>query len=188
VLTSVGLWTFLIKPVTLVVLAVVLALAWPVSASVARRAGCPRTAALLFVLAVGGVLALTLTPNEPPPDVFVAQPPHFLTQIGNGHLDWASLIAAPDDDEQWANILLYLPIGLFGRRVWGSAARSALFGTALTVFVETCQYGIVGRSGSLTDIRNNTAGAIVGALVAATIRRLNPRAVAARQSGPNPAR
>jgi VanZ family protein len=46
---------------------------------------------------------------------------------------------------------------------------------ALTVFVETCQYGIVGRDGSITDIRNNAAGAILGALLAATAVRFRRR-------------
>jgi VanZ family protein len=60
-----------------------------------------------------------------------------------------------------------VPIGLVGRFVWGSAARAALAGAALTIFIETCQYGIVGRAGSFTDMRNNTAGAVLGALIAA---------------------
>jgi glycopeptide antibiotics resistance protein len=179
VLTSVGLLTFLAKPPTIAALTLAVVLAWPVSTSVVRRAHCPRPVALLFVLAVAGVLALTLTPNEPPPGVPLDQPPHFLTQLGSGRLLWASFAAAPDDAEQWANVLLYLPVGLFGYGVWRSAVRSAFFGTALTVFVETCQYGIVGRSGSLTDIRNNTAGAIVGALFAAVLRRLSPPAATA---------
>jgi glycopeptide antibiotics resistance protein len=176
VLTWAELWFFLIRPATLAACAVALALAWRVSASVARRSRCPRPVALLFVLAVGGVLALTLTPHEPPPGVALAQPPHYLTLIGDGHLDWTTLTAAPDDAEQWANIALYLPIGLLGAGVWGSPARSALFGAALTITVETCQYGIAGRSGSLTDIRNNTVGAILGALLAAaTTHRRRPK-------------
>lgn len=170
-LTWAGLWFFLIKPATLVALVATVLVAWPISESVARRARCPRQVAVLFVLAVGWVLALTLTPNEPPPGVAIVQPPHYLTQIGNGHLDWITLTAAPDDFEQWANIALYLPIGFLGYGVWRSAVRAALFGAALTVVVETCQYGIVGRSGSLTDIRNNTAGAVLGALLAAGFSR-----------------
>jgi glycopeptide antibiotics resistance protein len=74
-----------------------------------------------------------------------------------------------------ANIALYIPIGFLGRLVWRSAARAAGFGTALTVFIETCQYGIVGRDGSITDIRNNAAGAILGALLAVTAVRFRRR-------------
>jgi VanZ family protein len=138
-----------------------------VSTAVARRAGCPRPTAVLFVLAVGGVLALTLTPTR----ASAVEPPHFLTQLADPHFLWATSTTAPDDAEQLANIALYLPLGFLGFSVLHSGLRSAVFGAALTVLVETCQYGIVGRSGSLTDIRNNTAGALLGALVAAVVSR-----------------
>jgi VanZ family protein len=79
---------------------------------------------------------------------------------------------AATDPEQIANIALYVPVGLFGRFVWRSAIGAAAFGTALTVVIETCQYGIVGRDGSLTDIRNNAAGAILGALLGGVAARV----------------
>ena len=122
------------------------------------------------------MLALTLTPNEPVDGIYPVMPPHFLTQLTDPALVWSTLTAAPSDAEQWANVALYVPIGLIGRFVWRTAARAALAGTALTIFVETCQYGIVGRAGSLTDMRNNTAGTILGALVAAGAAYLLTRA------------
>jgi glycopeptide antibiotics resistance protein len=51
----------------------------------------------------------------------------------------------------------------------------------LTLAIETCQYGIIGRAGSITDIRNNTMGAILGAVFAAAA---TARYTAARASRP----
>jgi glycopeptide antibiotics resistance protein len=176
-LTAAGLWSFVIQPTALAALVLTFAVAWPIGRRIADHYRCPRAIAVLFVLAVGLVVALTMTPNEPAPRVIEpAAPPHFLTQLHDGHFPWSALIAPPDDSEQVANIVLYIPVGFLGRLVWRSAVRAAGFGMALTVFIETCQYGIVGRVGSITDIRNNTAGAILGAaLAAATIEVLRRR-------------
>jgi len=150
--------------------------AWPVGRLIADRFGRPRVATALFVAAVGVVMALTLTPNYPGPVDFTPPPPHFLHYIGDMGRVWAALTAPPTDPEQIANIALYVPVGLFGRFVWRSAIGAVAFGTALTVVIETCQYGIVGRDGSLTDIRNNAAGAILGALIGAVVTRRQARA------------
>ena len=175
VLTAGGLWAFATEPATLAVVAGVLAVLWPLGRRIADRQRCSRTIALLFVVAVGAIVALTMTPNEPATGL--PQPPHFVQQFSDPSLIWAMATALPDDSEQWANIALYLPVGVLGRFVWRSATRAIGFGMALTVFVETCQYAIVGRAGSITDIRNNTAGAAVGALLAAaafrSLRRVN---------------
>jgi glycopeptide antibiotics resistance protein len=126
---------------------------------------------VLLVLVVGVVAALTLTPNPPAPGVVETLPAHFLTKLDEPREVWAKLTAAPSDGEQFANIALYVPVGLLGMLVWRSIIRGALFGAILTLIIETCQSGIVGRAGSITDIRNNTAGALLGALVAAVLSR-----------------
>jgi glycopeptide antibiotics resistance protein len=167
VLTAEALWEFVQGPAALAVLAATALLAWPAGVRIARRRRCPRAVAALFVAAVGVILALTLTPDRPAPGAVDVLPPHYLTRIGDPRLVWSALTAAPADTEQLANIALYVPVGLLGRLVWHGAARATLAGVALTVAVETCQYGIIGRAGSLTDIRNNTAGALLGAVVAA---------------------
>jgi glycopeptide antibiotics resistance protein len=172
VLTRIGLWTFVAEPATLAVLAATLLVAWPIGRRFADRYRCPRAVAVAFVITVGVVLALTLTPSKPANGVYEVLPPHYLSLLKNNPAAlWAQFTSLPwNDDEQIANIALYLPVGLLGGFAWRSTVRASLFGMALTVAVETCQYGIIGRAGSLTDIRNNTAGAILGALAAAAAR------------------
>ncbi len=174
-MTAEGLWTFVSGPAALAVLLATAVLAWPAGVRIARRRGCSRLAAVLFVVAVGVIVGLTLTPSRPASGVVEALPPHYLTQIDDLRLVWATLTAAPSDAEQLANIALYLPVGLLGGFVWRGPARATLFGVALTVAIETCQYGIIGRAGSLTDIRNNALGALLGALVAFAARAVAGR-------------
>ncbi|WP_285690729.1 VanZ family protein [Actinoplanes sp. NBRC 103695] len=167
-----GLWTFVMQPIPLLVLAATALTCWPLGVLVARRFRCPRAAAALLVAATGVVVALTLTPNPPEP----ASYPHFLTLLHHapGRLR-AQVFGPPTDLEQLANIALYVPIGAFGRLVWPSILRATLIGLTLTAGIELCQYDIIGRAGSLTDIRNNTLGALIGAaLTAAAIRAGRP--------------
>jgi len=171
VLTAAGLWAFATEPAALAVIVLVSAVAWPLGRRIADRRRCSRAVAILFIVAVGAIVALTMTPNEPPTGVQLPRPPHFVQQLGDPSLVWATATALPNDSEQWANIALYLPVGFLGWFVWRSVTRASGFGLALTMFVETCQYGIVGRAGSITDIRNNTAGAVVGAVLAAAALR-----------------
>ena len=165
-LTADGLWIFITEPAALVVLAATLSTAWPLGRHLARRYQCRTATAVLFVVAVGLILAFTLTPDETAAGN--PRPPQFVQQLGHPRLIWAYLVAPPDDPEELANIAIYLPAGFLGRFVWGSVRRATGTGLILTVFVETCQYGLVGRAGSITDIRNNALGALLGALLAAT--------------------
>ena len=175
VLTTLGLATFVSKPATLAVLGATLLLAWPIGRRLAERSRCPRAVAIAFIITVGVILALTLTPNLPMNGADPL-PPHYLSLLKHDPAAlWAEFTSSPLDAEQIANIALYLPVGLLGVLTWRSAVRATVFGAALTIAVETCQYGIIGRAGSLTDIRNNTAGAILGALFAAAARRYGKR-------------
>ena len=172
-LTAEGIWNFVTGPAALAVIAATLAVAWPLGRRLADHYQCPRVAAVLFVIAVGFILALTLTPNASAG----VQPPHFVHQLDHPRLVWAMLTAPPGDSEELANIAIYLPAGFFGRYVWGSVGRATGAGLVLTSFVETCQYGVVGRAGTITDIRNNALGAFIGAVFAATVvhsRRRSP--------------
>jgi hypothetical protein len=175
VLTAEGLWDFITGPAAFAVIVATLAVAWPLGRRLADRYQCPRIAAVLFVVAVGFILALTLTPNASATDIPL--PPHFVHQLGHPRLVWAKLVAPPHDCEEMANIAIYLPAGFFGRYVWGSVGRATGAGLLLTVFVETCQYGVIGRAGSITDIRNNALGAFAGAVLAAAVVHARRRSV-----------
>ena len=170
-LIAVGLWNFISAPVPLVILTATVLLAVPVGRKLATWQHCSPVAAVLLILMVGIVAALTLTPNPPEPGVTEILPPHYLTLLIHPRVVWAQLIAPPADGEQQANIALFVPIGVLAALVFGTIPRATLFGAALTVFVETCQYGIAGRAGSFTDIRNNTLGALLGAIAALMIVR-----------------
>jgi VanZ like family len=167
-----AVWTFLTQPSVLVAHLLAVAVAWPAGRRLAGRRGCSHLVAALFVLSAGLILALTLVPNEP--GRFEYLPPHYLTLLSHPDQVVAALLAEPDDLEEYANILLYVPLGFFGLFVWRSVPAATLCGVLLTVLVETCQYDIVGRAGSLTDIRNNSLGGLLGA-VAAALRVAGPR-------------
>jgi glycopeptide antibiotics resistance protein len=183
-LTTLGLWEFVTGPATLAVLGATLALAWPVGRRLADRVHCPRAAAVALALTVGVICALTLTPNQPVDGIYPQLPPHYLHLLPHPRAVLAALSARPAGAEQLANIALYVPLGLFARFVWRSAVQASALGLALTVMIETCQYGIIGRAGSLTDIRNNTAGAILGALIATAARRATRRRQTTVSAGP----
>jgi VanZ family protein len=178
------LWTFVVQPYAAVALLAAVGVAWPLGRWSAPRRGCSPAAGALFVLCAGLILALTLTPNEP--GRYTLLPPHYLTQLNHPGKVWAALTAAPDDVEEYANIVLYVPLGYLGRYFWRSAVAATLFGVAMTVVVETCQYDIVGRAGSLTDIRNNSLGTLLGAVAAAAAIWVVRRRRMATE-GPSPA-
>lgn len=167
-----GLWTFVMQPIPLLVLAATALTCWPLGVLLARWCRCPRPAAALFLAATGVVVALTLTPNPPEPAPY----PHFLTLLHHapGRLR-AQVFGPPTDLEQLANIALYVPIGAFGRLIWPHIVRATLVGLALTASIELCQYDIIGRAGSLTDIRNNALGALAGAALTAAAIHLGRR-------------
>jgi hypothetical protein len=77
--TAEGLWQFVIGPPALAVLTVTVLAAWPIGRRLADRFHSHRAVAVLFVVAVGIVAALTLTPNFPEAGVPEPLPPHYLT-------------------------------------------------------------------------------------------------------------
>ncbi|MFI7603260.1 VanZ family protein [Actinoplanes sp. NPDC049681] len=179
-MTAHSLATFVGNPVPQIVFAVFLVLAWPLSRLAGRDTG-RRAVAALFLVSAGMIIALTATPSYTDPASYSAIPPHFLTELDQPRVIWAKLTAAPSDAEQIANIALYVPLGIFGRLLWRSTARATVCGFVMVLVIETVQYVIPGRAGSITDIRNNTLGAFLGAaavslvLLAQTERRPSVR-------------
>ncbi|MEV4703904.1 VanZ family protein [Actinoplanes sp. NPDC049316] len=170
-MTTQSLLTFISNPVPQIVFAVFLACAWPLS-RFAGRDTRRRLIAALFVASVGVIVALTATPSYADPASFAAIPPHFLTQLDQPRLILGKLVAAPSDAEQVANVALYVPLGIFGRLLLRSSARATIVGFLLVLTIETIQYVIPGRAGSITDIRNNVLGTFLGAIVTAAIVQL----------------
>ena len=171
-MTTQSFISFISNPVPQVVFAIFVALAWPLSRVFSGTATRRRIVAALFIVSVGVIVALTATPSYGDPVWFAAIPPHFLTQLDQPRLILAKLVAAPSDAEQVANIALYVPLGIFGRLLFRSSARATLFGFLLVFTIETVQYVIPGRAGSITDIRNNVLGTFLGAIAVAAVARL----------------
>jgi hypothetical protein len=65
------------------------------------------------------------------------------------------------------NILMLLPLGVFLGLAGIGPARAGLVGFALSFLVEALQYTVVtGRDASLSDVVTNTAGTVLGAMLA----------------------
>lgn len=90
-----------------------------------------------------------------------------------------------------ANILMFVPIGLFllllfGRRFWWLAI---LVGFTLTVGIETTQLYIPGRVSDIRDIISNTTGAVAGVMAGLVLTAGKARRIKrTRISGIQPAR
>ena len=80
------------------------------------------------------------------------------------------------------NILLFLPFGILGflsmnQRKWNRVFIATLFGSLLSIFVETLQLFTIDRTTSTTDLVSNTAGAFLGALTAVFTLNLISKAI-----------
>lgn len=85
--------------------------------------------------------------------------------------------------EAWANLVMFVPFGVFGwltlpamfgrlrlpRGRWSRVSLVTMAGLLLTLAIETAQKFIPGRYSTLQDVLLNTAGALVGATVAALV-------------------
>ncbi|BCJ54240.1 hypothetical protein Asp14428_57150 [Actinoplanes sp. NBRC 14428] len=167
---GIGLLTFIRHPVPQLIFAAFVVLSWPLS-GLAGRDTHRRLAAAALVVSAGAIIALTATPSFADPATFAANPPHFLTLLDRPGLLARQLVAPPSDLEQVANIALYVPLGISGAMLWRRWLPATAFGFLLVLAIETVQYVIPGRAGSITDIRNNTLGALLGAVLTAVLRR-----------------
>jgi glycopeptide antibiotics resistance protein len=129
----------------------------------ARVLNAPRPVALLILLGLGGIAALTLTPGEDAfarpffQDCFVRLAP----PIGVGRV--------LNLGERGLNVLLFLPLGLGLGLLPGSRTKLALVAGALVLpfVIEGIQYlaPALDRSCSTVDVVDNLTGLLVGLVV-----------------------
>ena len=87
---------------------------------------------------------------------------HYLLSTWQAHYGRADLLS---------NILLYLPLGLFGARAIRRAVPVATFGLLLSFAIEFTQFYVPGRAPEMMDVYANFAGASLGALAGALFPR-----------------
>jgi VanZ family protein len=131
---------------------------------VARLFGWPPAWTLLAMLALGPVLTFTV-PLEgliPPAGAAgrVAAYAHaFLRPYAFRH----ELHAAGSTDERLANVLLFVPLALFGTLATRRGVRTAIAASALSAGIEAWQAASDVRVATVADWLHNTAGAVAGA-------------------------
>lgn len=129
----------------------------------------PRRFTRVWAIALGipflaGLAALTLTPSR----IEQAMPNLLDLVLGAAHrLGWASLDFTRL--EILANVLVFVPIGILAfillpRRIW---LLSLLIGPVLSLAIETAQrVALPHRAATITDVLANSAGAILGVVLA----------------------
>ena len=87
-----------------------------------------------------------------------------------------------DRGDVLSNILLYIPLGLFGARSLGNLSACwrvlamAILGGALSTGIELAQFFDLSRAAELSDVTANLAGAVIGAVVECAVR-VRPRRI-----------
>lgn len=135
---------------------------------------------LAAVVAVtGGILLLTLRPDEPLTTVNLEPLAHHgraLQALVEGTADRGLVIRYLVVDVL-GNLVLFLPLGLTVAGVvgrWapvGRLAAAGLTGLGLSVAIELVQLGIPGRASDVDDVIFNTVGTLVGAATYAVAAR-----------------
>ncbi len=140
---------------------------------------------LLTFAYLGFVGLVTLTPASEQPD-YSALAERVLARLER-YPDLAPVTArlSVERVEFLANIGLFVPVGvfmllLFGSRLWWAALAG---GVALTAAIETAQRSIPGRVSDPRDVVANSAGTVIGVLLAlvltlpGTLRRRSRRSL-----------
>ena len=151
-------------------------------------------ALILFVIAIFGILSLTLWPPfiwEDSPGmwghlrIFIERPTwksnlslvpfsvfkNYLENLFKGPLFFFITLI-----NFFGNLAIFIPIGLFPALLFRKATwkRSAIIGFLMSLFIEFVQYFIM-RNTAVDDIILNTAGAICGYFLYLIIRKIFPQ-------------
>ena len=76
-----------------------------------------------------------------------------------------------------ANIALFVPLGMLAGGIRSNnkvIIPAAIVGLALSIVIETCQYIFAIGTCEIDDLIDNTAGAVIGALILLLLKRLKP--------------
>ena len=135
--------------------------------------------------------------------VSTAAPFHFDTNLQSvsAHLSRIRLnpLISPDTGRRISipdfvqNLLLFVPFGAAAMSAFGvdrplrDILFAAMLGCSLSVAAESIQLLTTNRISSFADVLANTAGTLIGALIAVTLRRQWHEFVALGKSGPAPA-
>jgi glycopeptide antibiotics resistance protein len=118
----------------------------------------PSLVRCFFVLSIVMVLAATLLPSEPGDEVHWNQV--FCVLCGQGSLA-----------DGFANILLFLPLGIALGWQGYAPLGALLFAATLSLSVELAQFAVPGRDPNLGDFSFNTLGAALGGGLLRSARR-----------------
>ena len=99
----------------------------------------------------------------------------FVLSSGSPTLSWAPLDSRRALVDAFLNVVFYIPLGAAAlasirRRAAGAFFGAVAFGTFVSFSVEWAQLSIPTRSGNLTDLFCNSAGTMLGAVVAVAVR------------------
>jgi glycopeptide antibiotics resistance protein len=136
----------------------------------ANRANASAALDILVAASLLSVLVLTLPPTTSPQPAVDLVP---FQQLWRNPSRWETIIT-----QMAANVMLFIPLGLFVPARWralDSLARVTVAAAGFSFLIEAWQFALVaGRQSSLTDLVLNTAGATLGyallVLVRAAIR------------------
>jgi glycopeptide antibiotics resistance protein len=140
--------------------------AFAVFLPLSRRMGWSPAWTLLALLSLAPVLAFTVPPGAATLPVGAGgRAQLYLDSFLDPFTVRSELGAAGSDDERLANLLLFIPFGLFGaltvrRPVWVAAC-----GIALSFLIEGSQAVSGSRVASAGDWLHNSAGALTGAVI-----------------------
>jgi VanZ family protein len=127
-----------------------------------------RRPALFLLLYVAVILYLSLYPWR------------FIPNGGPKALYWGPLVSRRMILDAVLNVVFYVPLGAaafasFRGRGAGAFLGALALGSLVSLFVETAQLFIPTRSGNLTDLLSNSAGTLLGVVIATTSRRVAAR-------------
>jgi glycopeptide antibiotics resistance protein len=136
----------------------------------ARRYGRSPLWTLLALLAIAPILAFTVPPRASTvPAGAVARLIGFVGLFLNPWNVAHEIAVAGSDDERVANLLLYVPAGFFATLATRRPVRIALAGVSTPFLIESWQAVSGSRIAAASDWLHNSAGALLGVLVAAVL-------------------